>query len=70
MIKRYKRANGEYAVIGRYTRLMSPLFGKYYIDWRRRTGESYNAGVPESFETLDDAINYLHNFSFTEIPNR
>lgn len=62
MYRRY----GATARIGRFTwDIMSPLFGKYYIDIQTAFG-SANRDTPESFDTKEQAEKYLTDIGFKE----
>ena len=44
--KYYKRSNGDYARLGRFMNISSPMFGKYYIDLQTVSRSHNDNGVP------------------------
>lgn len=67
----FKRTNGDYARIGRFTwNLHSPEFGKYYIDFRDVTGRSLNDNEVPCGVSLEDCLSWPRRIGgFTEIEN-
>lgn len=64
MYKKYKEA----ARIGRFTwDVMSPLFGKYYIDIQTAFGSRNTSDVPESFDTKESAEKFLFELGFKAV---
>lgn len=54
------------ARIGRYDRVQSPIFGRYYVDIQCPFG-SDNRGTPESFPTYEAAASYLMGRGFEPV---
>lgn len=63
---RSKSWNKRTARIGRYDRVKSPIFGRYYVDIQCPFG-SDNKGVPESFATYEQAASYLEELGFEPV---
>ena len=64
MYKRY----GATARIGRFTwDIMSPLFGKYYVDIQTPFGSENHSDVPESFDSKESAHRFLTECGFVAI---
>ena len=61
-----KNWKNHIAHIGRYDRVQSTLFGKYYVDIQCPFG-SDNKGVPESFPTYEAAESYLTTRGFKPV---
>lgn len=61
MYKKYK----EVARIGRFTwDIMSPLFGKYYLDIQTAFGSRNISDIPESFDSFESAEKFLFESGF------
>lgn len=63
----YKNYN-ETARIGRFTwDIMSPVFGRYYIDIQSSFGNKNTGSIPESFESKESAENFLFELGFKKV---
>lgn len=64
MYKKY----GEIARIGRFTwDIMSPLFGRYYVDIQTPFGSENTSDIPESFPSRESAEQFLFEIGFKAI---